>query len=538
MCQKAFFASLLVAFVASTATGQVETRVETPIASQMAAPATQIAKVVGGRGVLVLTVTASDTQPDNWSIAGVVHDEFVRLLAERSVKVLVSPKVDTLTCNRRIKGPLADADLDRIRSLAVADLLAVAVYRHRDGKRTIDVTLRDHSGDVLSQGQVTLEESHVKMADNIPGLNRKVVDFCIKNVGKKVGDGSAWALAAEALAEAGAKRTGVYIHGRKLGAIDHPLPGDVVRIEDARFRGQGKWRTIGHGTAIVETVQSPTVFTAFHQKDKAITRTTFALHEKRDGLIEIYRPRPKVLKAIEPRSGDDDASEVTAPVEIPVAEGVTLALRPIEAGRFRMGDATVTLSRPFLLGITEVTQDQWDAVIGKNPSETENGDLPVTNVSWNDVQSFLKQLNESPAGKSYRFRLPTSAEWEYACRAGASTRYSFGDDTLDLVEYAWFLDNSERKLSPVAQLRPNKWGLFDMHGNVWELTQDIHSDAPLGNPAKGATDPTGPSEGKSRTIRGGCYLSESGNLRSSNRGWLDAASNNSKTGFRVVAEPN
>jgi len=513
-------------------------RAETPIASQLAAPADGIAEVAKGRGVLVLTVTASDTQPDNWSIAGVVHDEFVRLLTERSVKVLISPKVDTLTSNRRIKGPLEDADLDRIRSLAVADLLAVAVYRHRDGKRTIDFTLRQLSdGRPLQEGKAALEEAHVKMADNIPGLNRKVVDFCVKNVGKKVGDGSAWALAAEALADAGAKRTGVYIHGRKLGAIDHPLPGDVVRIEDARFRGRGKWRTIGHGTAIVESVQSPTVFSAFHQKDKAITRTTFALHEKRDGLVEIYRPRPKVLKAVERRSGEDDAAEVAAPVEIPLADGVSLALRPIDAGRFRMGDATVTLSQPFHIGITEVTQDQWKAVTGNNPSETKAADLPVINVSWNDVQSFLKQLNESPAGKSYRFRLPTSAEWEYACRAGTSTRYSFGDDTLELVEYAWFVDNSEGQLSPVAQLRPNKWGLFDMHGSVWELTQDVHSADPLGKPAKDATDPQGPSEGKSRTIRGGCYLSESGNLRAANRGWLGATSNNSKTGFRLVAEP-
>lgn len=494
--------------------------------------------------MLVLTVTAGDTQTETWGVAGVVHDELVRLLVERSAKVLVSPKLDTIVAARRITGPIDEADLEIIRSRTTADLLAVAVYRRRGADRTVSLSLRTPAdGKILWEGEATLVESDVAMAANVPPLNRKVVDFCAKNFGKQVGGGSHHDLAVEALAAAGARRTAVYAHGRKLGALDSPLPGDVIRIVDARFRGNGRWRTIGNGTAIVETVESPTVLAALHQKDKAVGRTTFRLHEKQDGLVEIYRPRPKVLKALEPRSGAEDGTEVAAPVEVPLAGGVTLSLRPLEAGKFRIGQSgkpssrpEITLSRPFHLGLTEVTQAQWKAVTGENPSLVKGDDLPVTNVSWNDIQAFLRKLNESPAGKSFRFRLPTSAEWEYACRAGSATRYSFGDDALDLVEHGWYVDNSEGRPNPVAQLRPNEWGLFDMHGNAWELTQDFYAEKPLGDPPKDATDPSGPATGKSRVMRGGCFGSEPDKLLAANRGYLGPATRNEKTGFRIAAE--
>jgi hypothetical protein len=534
---------LLYAVIAASSLGQTAAG-ETPIASRLAESADRMTEVAAGRGVLVLTVTAGDTQTESWGVAGVVHDELVRLLTARSAKVLVSPKLDTVIAARRITGPIDDADLEVIRSRAVADLLAVATYRRRGSARTIGLTLRNQAdGKTLWEGETTLAESDVAMAANVPPLNRKVIEFCAQNVGKQVGLGSHHDLAVEALAAAGARRTAVYAHGRKLGALDSPLPGDVIRIEDARFRGNGRWRIIGNGTAIVETVQSPTVLAALHQKDKAVARTTFRLHEKQDVEIAIYRPRPKILKALEPRSGADDSADVAVPIEVPLAEGVSLPLRPLEAGKFRIGQSgkpssrpEITLSRPFHLGITEVTQAQWKAVMGENPSVGKGDDLPVTNVSWNDIQAFLQKLNDSPAGKSFRFRLPTSAEWEYACRAGSVTRYSFGDDTLDLVEHGWYIDNSDGQPNPVAQLRPNEWGLFDMHGNAWELTQDFYGEKPLGDPPKDATDPMGPTAGKSRVMRGGCFGSEPDKLLSANRGFLAPATRNEKTGFRIAAE--
>ena len=201
-----------------------------------------------------------------------------------------------------------------------------------------------------------------------------------------------------------------------------------------------------------------------------------------------------------------------------------------------MGRVLVTLSRPFHLGITEVTQAQWESVMGDNPSAVKGDDLPVTKVSWNDIQDFLKKLNASPAAQSFNFRLPTSAEWEHACRAKAQFRYSFGDDALDLVEYAWFVDNAEGGPNPVAQLRASKWGLYDMHGNVWELVQDVYEKHPLGDPPRDATDPTGLTTGKSRVMRGGGFSSAADKLSAGNRGYVEAATRSEKTGFRIAAD--
>ena len=273
--------------------GQVDaSSTTTPIGTKLAAPAAKIAKASDGRGVLVLTVTAADTENESWGIVGAVHDVLVRQLTEASAKVLVSPRLDTITGFRRITGPLDEKDLERIRSEARADLLAVAIYRRSGNERTIDLKLLEHDdGTLVQEETISLGESDVNMAANIPPMNRKVFELCSKNFGRTVGDGSNLGLAVEALNEAGAHRTGKYIFGRKLGALDSPLPGDIIRIEDARFRGRGKWRTIGSGTEVVEAVHSPTVVTVLHQKDRKIERTTLFLHEKRDGFLEIYRPR-------------------------------------------------------------------------------------------------------------------------------------------------------------------------------------------------------------------------------------------------------
>jgi formylglycine-generating enzyme required for sulfatase activity len=126
----------------------------------------------------------------------------------------------------------------------------------------------------------------------------------------------------------------------------------------------------------------------------------------------------------------------------------------------------------FYMGETEVTQGQWKAIMGNNPSGFNHcgDDCPVEQVSWYDVQEFIKKLNDKEGTNKYR--LPANIEWEYSCRAGSASTYYFGDDESRLKEYAWYSENSNNATHPVARLKPNAWGLFDMLGNVWEWTQD------------------------------------------------------------------
>ncbi len=186
----------------------------------------------------------------------------------------------------------------------------------------------------------------------------------------------------------------------------------------------------------------------------------------------------------------------------------------IPAGTFMMGSPTderwrnddetlhqVTISKPFYMQTTPVTRRQWKNVMGGNiqPSPYFGDDeLPVGMVSWNDVQDFIKRLNQQEGTNEYR--LPTEAEWEYACRAGSTTAYCFGDDHNLLGKYAWCQENCV-DISPVGLKKPNAWGLHDMHGNVFEWCQDWYGDYPSGV----VTDPIGPSEGTHHVYRGGFY---------------------------------
>jgi len=175
----------------------------------------------------------------------------------------------------------------------------------------------------------------------------------------------------------------------------------------------------------------------------------------------------------------------------------------IRPGKFMMGEGEgrreVTISKPFYLGATEVTQAQYQAVMGANPSRVKDPAAPVENVSWNDAAEFCKKLSERTR---QTVRLPTEAEWEYACRAGTQTAFSFGDDPSALGDYAWHLGNSDGRSHPVGQKKPNAWGLYDMHGNVWEWCADWYGEYPK----DAATDPSGPASGAARVLRGGSWL--------------------------------
>jgi len=194
----------------------------------------------------------------------------------------------------------------------------------------------------------------------------------------------------------------------------------------------------------------------------------------------------------------------------------------IESGRFRMGSPALEvgrydregpqheamISRGFYLGKTEITQEQWESVMGTTPWEGEdyvesNPQHPAVYISWDDVQLFIGRLNAAAGEEIYR--LPSEAEWEYACRAGTDTRWSFGDAESRLGNYAWYRDNAWdvglQYAQPVGTKLPNPWGLYDMHGNALEWCRDWY-----GNYSSAAqVDPTGPATGTYRLLRGGYF---------------------------------
>ena len=187
----------------------------------------------------------------------------------------------------------------------------------------------------------------------------------------------------------------------------------------------------------------------------------------------------------------------------------------------------VTLTKPFYMGKHEVTQEQWEALMGKNPSKTKGAKLPVTNVSWEDCQEFIKKLNAKTDGG---YRLPTEAEWDYACRAGTTTAYSFGDKITPKDANYW--DSNIGKPVAVGSYKPNAFGLFDMHGNVWEWCEDWHGEYPFA-----VTDPKGPATGNRRVIRGGSSGYYGSFARSSNRYYSLPTNRGSLGGFRLARTP-
>jgi formylglycine-generating enzyme required for sulfatase activity len=255
----------------------------------------------------------------------------------------------------------------------------------------------------------------------------------------------------------------------------------------------------------------------------------------------ISKLSPKVLAQLSPEircrlpiSSNNSVSPV-------LTNSIGMKLKLLYPGQFMMGEGyqshQVKLTKPFYLGVYQVTQEHYERVMGThplmhiNPSNFRSERNPVEKVTWRDAVRFCRNLSDYPeekkAGRVYR--LPTEAEWEYACRAGTTARFSFGDDESKLGEYAWYQQNSGSTTHPVGEKKPNAWGLYDMHGNVWEWCADWYGDYP-----NGMVDPVGPATGSYRVIRGGCWSLRAALCRSADRGGDGPDYRNDGLGFRVA----
>ena len=233
-------------------------------------------------------------------------------------------------------------------------------------------------------------------------------------------------------------------------------------------------------------------------------------------LIIVYPPKPSGMEFVIIPAGEFD-----------MGSSQNEAGRDIDEGPVHH----VKIADAFNMSKYEITQKQWHDVMGTYPSYFRGDNLPVEQVSWNEVQEFISRLNEKEGINKYR--LPSEAEWEYAARAGTTTRYYFGDDVSKLSDYEWYDVNSERETHEVGQKKPNPWGLYDMHGNVWEWVQDVYHDSYIGSPIDGS-----PWEGNGshRVIRGGSFDYYAGHLRAANRNDRDPGYRHYSTGFRLVRD--
>ena len=265
-------------------------------------------------------------------------------------------------------------------------------------------------------------------------------------------------------------------------------------------------------------------------------------------LICVWREREGIAKRVAvakvQAETDKENRRRSAAGEAWVVESVGVKMVPIAAGSFTMGSTNgskdeqpltqVTLTRPYWLGATEVTQGQWEAIMGNNPSNFKGVNLPVDSVSYEDALAFCRKLTEReraagrlPAG--YEYSLPTEAQWEYACRAGTKGDYA-GDYAGNLDAMGWYDGNSGKKTHEVGGKQANAWGVYDMHGNVWEWCLDWYGDYAGGT----MTDPRGASSGSYRVLRGGCWGNVAAGCRSAYRFRYSPGARYAHLGFRLA----
>jgi formylglycine-generating enzyme required for sulfatase activity len=301
------------------------------------------------------------------------------------------------------------------------------------------------------------------------------------------------------------------------------------------------------------------------ERDEAIRQAELQKQRDRDRQIEVIRN--EALNESDTKQAERFSkskqilkSESHKTQQYDIGDGVSIDMVYIQGGSFLMGSPddekgrgdfegpvhTVELDG-FWMSKFPVTQAQYHTIMESNPSNFQkkivlskgflgfgrdvkkeiNPNHPVENVSWNDAMEFCRKLSQR-TGKT--FTLPTEAQWEYACRAGTTTRFYFGDDENRLGEYAWFYGNSNSQTHPVGQKTPNAWGLYDMHGNVFEWCLDWYGSYTSGT----KRNPVGPGSGSNRVGRGGCWYRDARGCRSANRDWDAPSLTDYNLGFRLV----
>ena len=334
--------------------------------------------------------------------------------------------------------------------------------------------------------------------------------------------------------------------------------GYPFAVTDPKGPATGKGRVLRGGSFFDIVSVARSSFRGYVAPSNRYSSNGFRLARTADFKVSVALPVPKPdlpevmpavgelllapfseAKAKEKQSALAKSLQKEVEVKEDLGKEIKLEMVLIPAGKFMMGspasevgrksDETqheVTLTKPFYMGKYEVTQDQWESVIGNNPSQIKGARLPVTNVSWNDCQDFIKKLNGKTNGI---YRLPTEAEWEYACRAGTKTEYAFGGSiTKSDANY-----DSEGKSVAVGVYKPNAFGLYDMHGNVFEWCKDWYADYPTG----AVTDTWGPATGKWRVLRGGSFRLNSSYARSSIRHSYTPNGRFGDNGFRLARTP-
>ena len=357
----------------------------------------------------------------------------------------------------------------------------------------------------------------------------------------------------------GRNRLTFYLDGKEDGAFDHGPVLDTtgqLRISGQWNVGNQRFTGLIDEFMVFDRALSETEIRSLAEPEQVIGEAPPAAGYDADALLAAGLEIPKEAKdkyGNPIRKGADAATDL--PLEIRHKKtGMHLVFIP--AGEFMMGSPgterdreadnregplhRARITEPYYLGKYEVTQTEWQTVMRANPSTFKGGRNPVETVSWRDCQSFTKEMNEGlrhPQGGgrgegACHFSLPSEAQREYACRAGTSPRFYYGDDPPyeELGRYAWFNGNSGGRAHAVGEKKPNLWGLHDMHGNVWEWCEDWHGAYPAGT----VTDPAGPERGADRVARGGDWGHSAGHCRAAYRGWDRPDSRNGTIGFRVA----
>ena len=345
------------------------------------------------------------------------------------------------------------------------------------------------------------------------------------------------------------------------------VSSDWVKIEAS----EGKQRGILIPVLIERDVRIPLVFRRIQAADLRDWEGKLP-HPGFDNLLKVVagilgRPVQPSQKTNEVRDREPEKVQISIEEPEKIAKqgnsiGMKFTLIPADefymgSGEYDVGNPVhkVKINNPFYLGTYPVTQREWKVVMDDNPSHFKGDDLPVERVSWEDVQEFIKKLNEEEGIDKYR--LPSEAEWEYAARAGTTTRYSFDNSESKLGDYGWYAENSgsrspkkgdyfgydkddmfenrwKGKTHSVGQKKPNPWGLYDMHGNVWEWVQDGWHDSYDGAPTDGSAWESG--DGADRVFRGGGWNDEARFCRSDLRNYGALRARGYVLGFRLLQE--